>query len=138
MSCPCSCSCKIFDLGVYDCSECLDLPLEAVQDGVHKFLVEWRNMVWEIRKPFVVGEMLSFPNKFNEDATLYFQIIQPDRTPLEYKTICNNVVTETYFNFSLSIKQMLIMEEETVTSQEVCGSELDQDGSKILICKTFE
>jgi len=138
MACPCTCNCKVFDLGVYDCSECLELPLEAVQDGKHNLVVEWRDKVWYLPGVFVKGEILKFPNIFNEDSTLNFQIIQPDKTPLEYKYVCNDVVTDTFFNFSLSIKQVLIYEEQTTTAQEVCGNELDEEGSKILICKTFE
>lgn len=137
MACPCSCNCKIFDFGVYDCSECLELPLEAVQDGEHNMYVEWRDKVWYIKGVFAKGEPLKFKNILNEDSTVNFKIIQPDKTQLEYKTVCNNVVVDTFHNFSLTIKQVLTYEEETATAQEICGSELSEDGSTVLICSTF-
>lgn len=137
MSCPCNCNCIVFDFGVFDCSECITLPIEATQAGEYQLKAEWRDKVWYIPAVLEIGELIEFRNIFNEDSTVTFQIINPNGSIFKYDLYCGDVLKESYTHFSVTIKQVFTLKLDTTTAQEICGSELDETEAKQIICTTF-
>lgn len=137
-NCCNSCGCKIWDLGIFKCSDCMELPLTAIESGSHIIKANWRGHYYVINYVFDIGDKIIIPNIFNEDSTIYFKIIQPSGCPLEFTELdCEGEVIEFYCDFKLSIKPFHEYIEELITAQEICGSELADDGSVIKVCKTF-
>lgn len=137
MSCLEKC-CHVFHFGAFDCCECIELPIEADQNGGYILEAAWRNKLWQIESPLAVGELLKFQNIFNEDSTVSFKIIQPDGKL--YKHIVYDDEGEPvayYCEFSVTIREVYKVDQDLVTAQEICGSELAEDGSKKIVCKTF-
>ena len=135
-TCACRCNCKPFDLGVFSCAECIELPFIAEQSGIFKLITEWRDKHWIIKASIAETEYLKFQNILNEDSSITFQIMQPDGTYFEHLVYDGETLTATYCQFTLTVKEIREYT-ETVTAQEICGSEFDEEGNKIVICKTF-
>jgi len=133
----CCGGCNVFDFGHFSCGDCIELPLEAVQAGQHIFYANFRGKIYSVKGIFDIGEPLKFANILNEDALINFQILQPDGCALEY-TINECDETQTiYKHFRLTTGIFFEVDQDEVTAQEICGSELAEDGSTIKICSTF-
>lgn len=137
MSCPTKC-CDVFHFGTFNCCECVELPIEADQDGTWTLEAVWRNKLWQIESPLAVGENLKFQNIFNEDSTVNFSIIAPDGRKFKYIQYDDEgEAVASWCEFSITVMEVYKIDQELITAQEVCGSELAEDGSKKIVCKTF-
>lgn len=136
--CDNSCTCRVFHFGDFACGGCIELPLVAVQAGLHQIKADWRGRIWSVQAVFDVGDPIKFNNIFNEDAVIEFEIIQPDGCPISYNLLnCDGDIIQTICRFSVRIAEIFTYEDELITAQEVCGSELAEDGSIINVCQTF-
>lgn len=137
MGCPSKC-CDVFNFGTFDCCECIELPIAADQNGNYTLEAVWRNKLWQVEAPLAVGESLKFPNIFNEDSTVNFTIIQPDGKRYRYIQYDDEgEAVASWCEFSITVREVYKIDNDLVTAQEVCGSELDDDGAKKIVCKTF-
>ena len=80
MSTCCLTCTEVLHLGCYAHCDPIATRLHARLSGLHRFRWLVGGVRYETTAPAVVGQFLTAPNHFSEQASIVFQIIQPDGT----------------------------------------------------------